>query len=108
MEAEGIIGGSYSVKGQFPYQVSIQVNGKHNCGGSIIADQYILTAAHCLIKDDNIAVYQSYTVVADAVDLNNDDEGFEIKVVAAYASTEYDPNTVLNDIAILKVNNLTE
>ncbi|XP_031777968.1 chymotrypsin-like [Nasonia vitripennis] len=60
-----IIGGDYSVKGQFPYLVSIQTSGQHHCGGSIVADQYILRAAHCLINDNNIAPYKAYRVVFD-------------------------------------------
>ncbi|OXU24622.1 hypothetical protein TSAR_000943 [Trichomalopsis sarcophagae] len=97
-----IIGGDYSVKGQFPYLVLIQTSGQHHCGGSIVADQYILTAAHCLINDNNIAPYKAYRVVFDSVDLNNY-EGFEVDAVAAYAFSKYDPKKTLNDIAILKL-----
>ncbi|CAH2098368.1 unnamed protein product [Euphydryas editha] len=32
-----------------PYQVSILNRGRHSCGGSIIDNNIILTAAHCLI-----------------------------------------------------------
>ncbi|XP_013168614.1 PREDICTED: vitellin-degrading protease-like [Papilio xuthus] len=31
-----------------PYQVSIVYAGRHSCGGSIIADDLVLTAAHCV------------------------------------------------------------
>lgn len=31
----------------FPYQVAIEVYGRQNCGGSIIAKNWIITAGHC-------------------------------------------------------------
>ncbi|KAI1293673.1 Ovochymase-2 [Halotydeus destructor] len=42
-----IINGKPACQGQFPWQVSIQLNGKHVCGGTIISRCHILTAAHC-------------------------------------------------------------
>ncbi|VEN34355.1 unnamed protein product, partial [Callosobruchus maculatus] len=43
-----IIGGRNVTIEEYPYQVSIQNNGEHFCGGSIINTKYILTAAHCV------------------------------------------------------------
>lgn len=43
-----IVGGKDALKGQFPYQVSLRRHGKHNCGGSIISEWFILTAGHCV------------------------------------------------------------
>lgn len=45
-----IVGGDDSEVGQFPYQVSVQMqDGFHFCGGSILNEHFILTAAHCVV-----------------------------------------------------------
>lgn len=45
---ERIVGGQNASFGQFPYHVSLQRNGTHQCGGSILNKYYVLTAAHCI------------------------------------------------------------
>lgn len=42
-----IVGGNDAQIGSYPYQVGLEVDGEFYCGGSIISDMYIVTAAHC-------------------------------------------------------------
>uniref|UniRef100_A0A8C9P6C9 Peptidase S1 domain-containing protein n=1 Tax=Spermophilus dauricus TaxID=99837 RepID=A0A8C9P6C9_SPEDA len=43
-----IVGGRPAVRTRWPWQVSLQINNQHICGGSLISNQFVLTAAHCI------------------------------------------------------------
>ncbi|KAM6160951.1 serine protease 44-like [Erethizon dorsatum] len=51
-----IVGGKPAAERKWPWQVSLQAQGKHVCGGSLISSRWVMTAAHC------IATYLDYTV----------------------------------------------
>lgn len=42
-----IVGGENTTIEEHPYMVSVEQTGSHCCGGSILTNRYILSAAHC-------------------------------------------------------------
>ncbi|XP_006103636.2 transmembrane protease serine 11B-like protein [Myotis lucifugus] len=52
-------GGSNVREGEWPWQASLKINGRHYCGASLISDRYLVTAAHCFQKTLNP---KNYTV----------------------------------------------
>ncbi|XP_004455380.2 ovochymase-2 [Dasypus novemcinctus] len=45
-----IVGGNQVERGSYPWQVSLKRKQKHICGGTIISPQWVITAAHCVVK----------------------------------------------------------
>jgi len=96
-----IVEGTAATSGQFPYQISLQVKiltgGSHFCGGSIINEGYVLTAAHCAVAYPASSV----RVVAGILELDTASDSEQVSDLSAY-NTNADYNAILtsNDISI--------
>lgn len=103
-----IVGGSsvssslYST--YFTSIVSLQYGGSHFCGGTLIAANKVLTAAHCLADFTSSEVKNSVRVVIGARDLAAT-AGAERFSVASYSvSPSYNANTIQYDYALITLN----
>lgn len=52
LESNRIFGGQEATPGQFPFRISLRISRflrtYHFCGGSILSERFIVTAAHCV------------------------------------------------------------
>ncbi|XP_022656804.1 plasma kallikrein-like [Varroa destructor] len=90
-----IIGGTATWKGKWPWQVALLNRNKEAfCGGTLIAPDWVLTAAHC--------VRRSLHVLAGEHNIKRR-RGKEVAVATCFVHPEYDVETVDNDIALLQL-----
>lgn len=95
-----IVGGENAKQGQFPYQVSLRTrfSRQHYCGGTIISNRFILTAAHCTSGLTGWPFF--VTAVVGALRRVSDGVGVRIQKITAHE--KYNPLRILNDIALIQ------
>ncbi|XP_037949921.1 trypsin delta-like [Teleopsis dalmanni] len=92
-----IINGTKTTINNFPWQISLQRNGAHSCGGSIYSEHIIVTAAHCL---QNV----SPTILKVRAGSSYWNNGGMLSGVAAFINHEgYNSITKSNDISIIRL-----
>lgn len=85
---------------EYPYQVSLQLarNGMHLCGGGILSDRWILTAAQCTQGAESMP--ENVDVVVGTSDLANG--GLRYKLEQIVNHPRFNWARRLNDISMLK------
>ncbi|CAH2308070.1 transmembrane protease serine 9-like [Pelobates cultripes] len=66
-----IVGGTEAVDGEWPWQISIQYRGSHYCGGSLITNQWVLSAAHCFNEDAPEELFSIHVLIMQDLDVKN-------------------------------------
>ncbi|KAF6122228.1 transmembrane serine protease 3 [Phyllostomus discolor] len=94
-----IVGGNMSSLAQWPWQASLQFQGYHLCGGSVITPVWIVTAAHCVY---DLYLPKSWTIQVGLVSLLDSPAPSHLVEKIIYHS-KYKPKRLGNDIALMKL-----
>nr|XP_005312158.2 serine protease 27-like [Chrysemys picta bellii] len=98
-----IFNGQDAKAGAWPWQVSVRQNGFHICGGSLISESWVVSAAHCFDPSVAISAYR--------VQLGEKQIGSEIppksfsSVKRVVPHPNYNSSTFLADIALVELEN---
>ncbi|KAM3831126.1 plasma kallikrein [Vipera latastei] len=99
-----VVGGSNSSAGEWPWQVSLHTVlpvQSHQCGGSIISDQWILTAAHCFKNFQLTGHWHIYSSILKQSEMTNETAFFKVQKLIIHPRYEFAETGY--DIALLKL-----
>ncbi|XP_032086976.1 chymotrypsinogen A-like [Thamnophis elegans] len=93
-----IVNGEDAMPGSWPWQASLQeASGWHFCGGSLVNENWVVTAAHCGVTTRDVVVLGEF-------DRCSPKEGIQkLAVQKVFVHPEWDSGKIINDIALIKL-----
>ncbi|XP_064463803.1 uncharacterized protein LOC135374808 [Ornithodoros turicata] len=104
-----IIGGVTAIKGEFPWQMSIRqkkaggLGTKHFCGGALLNDRWVVTAAHCIVDQKGTRLVASQLYVRAGEHDEHVAEGTEIQVRVTHVYVHPQYTHLHRDVALLRL-----
>ncbi|XP_075298535.1 transmembrane protease serine 5 [Opisthocomus hoazin] len=97
-----VVGGTAVSPGRWPWQVSLYHGSQHRCGGSVLACEWIVTAAHCVhsyrqLQASTWLVFAGFTTHG----LIKEEAGVSVKKIIYHLL--YNDSSLDYDIALMKL-----
>jgi secreted trypsin-like serine protease len=110
-DTDRVFGGREVPDGQYPFQVALLKTDSLStdpesqyssqfCGGTLIAANWVLTAAHCMRSDGNPLTPDAFVVLAGSTDLES---GRRIAPKSIFINQSYDENSMDHDVALVEL-----
>ncbi|XP_034177515.1 uncharacterized protein LOC117602982 [Osmia lignaria lignaria] len=104
-DQERIVGGQNADPGEWPWIAALFNAGRQFCGGSLIDDKHILTAAHCVANMNSWDVARLTVRLGDYnIKTNTEIRHVERRVKRVVRHRGFNGRTLYNDIALLTLN----
>merc|ERR1712227_754890 len=94
-----IVGGFEAEPNQWPWQVALFIDNAWFCGGALISENYVLTAAHCV----DGASYFDIMAGAHNVRESSEPNRVEITSFNGWTHPNWNPNDLSGDIALIEL-----
>ncbi|XP_062551516.1 trypsin-like [Armigeres subalbatus] len=94
-----IIGGNQSDIRAYPWMAALYYQGQFTCGGSLINDRYILTAAHCVARSNA----KQFEVFLRRINIRSTNPEMLQRKVASITLNHYQGARINNDVALLRL-----
>jgi len=94
-----IVGGSEATPHSFPWMAALFFDDAWFCGGTLISDEWILTAAHCTTDGHTVRVMLG----AHDVRAASEEGRIELVSTSLHTHENYNPIVLHNDLALIKL-----
>jgi len=96
---ERIVGGFEAEEHEWPWIVALFIDDMWFCGGALITDDFVLTAAHCAEDASAFDVWAG----AHNVRASSEPDRVEITSYNGWTHPQWDSNTLSNDLALIRL-----